>query len=419
MNDDLSINTNAVDNKKTDYLWSILVFLILGFPRIMQIPKIALCLLIIIGSINSIKIYSSFIRFLYLWTIYVILTVFVGFSYGNYDSGIMGFIRVNVVDVMIYIVLLSTAYEISTIRRIIRSLLLALLYISIFNILLITFEYLRFDITFFKLIDATAGIGLHNGYVHLVSTNLTMSIMLFPFFLLLKKHLIVKDLFNEKIYTITLVLCAVSMLLSGRRILWIVLALSLSFFIFKTSGKIRTIILLLTTFILAFLILDYLELASIDGIIERFQFAFSEKDEFGKENVRNVQSESLLNGFCDKIICGNGAGAVLSDYRSSSIAPWTFEMSYHLVLFQSGIVGTFFYLMALCTIGSSILQAKKKDNVLGFALLITYLLVLFANATNPYFSSSFDMMFFLFFPLLMSEAINNGYIGTQKNIEGL
>lgn len=406
-----------------DFFWFVLVLLILGFPRIMQVPKIALCLLIFSCSLISYKSFViplSLVKFLCPWIIYATITTFTGVIFNNLNVGIDAFVKVNFFNVLLYSVLISSVNRMETFSRVIQGSAFATIYISLYNILLTVCVLLRLDISLLLKLDATAGVSLHGGYTHLVTTNSSMLIMLFPLLLLMKRHCFIQKIINEKIYVIMLLLCAIAMVLSGRRILWISLAISLFAWMFLNSKDVLKLIKRMTIVVVVFIIALYIgnlyELFSFEGLIERFQYAFSNFDEYGQVNVRNLQSEYLLNGFYDKMFFGNGAGATISDFQRSSDQPWSFELSYHAVLFQSGIVGTLFYFISLMSIALCGILALRIDKIMGQSIFVSYLIVLVANASNPYFSSSFDFLFFLFMPLLLSEFVIAGKNNHKNNL---
>jgi hypothetical protein len=413
---------NAKSNDAVNLLWPILIFLILGFPRILQIPKMALCLLIVLSSVganNQFRVYPSLYKFICPWMVYVAITVFTGVIYGNSDAGIIAFVKVNVLNVLLYSLLLLTINSVNTLTRIFQGMVVATLYISLYNLLLAICAFLHVDISSIAMLDATSGVGIHSGYTHLVTTNSSMLIMLFPLLLLMKDHPFVKNAINNKIYMVAIGGGAVTMALSGRRVLWISLAVSLIFFAFGRTPDVMKLVKRFVAFIvifaLCFYVVDKMELLSINGSIDRFLFAFADFDEYGQANVRNAQSGYLLKGFCDKIVFGNGAGATISGFQRSLESPWMFELSYHVCLFQSGVVGGILYFASLLVIALNAVHAKKKDDCFGHAILVTYSIILFANATNPYFSSSFDFLIFLFMPLLLVESVVAGNV-SLKNV---
>ena len=75
------------------------------------------------------------------------------------------------------------------------------------------------------------------------------------------------------------------------------------------------------------------------------------------------------------------------------------------MLFQSGLIGAFFYFLSLAVIFVESIQAAQVDRLVGSAILVAYVCVLGANGTNPYYSSSFDFMIFLFLPFMLAELV--------------
>ena len=57
------------------------------------------------------------------------------------------------------------------------------------------------------------------------------------------------------------------------------------------------------------------------------------------EDLRIEQIGRLWAAFVDSPVFGHGIGAVIPGYSRSEDRPWSFEMQYHLILFQVGVVG--------------------------------------------------------------------------------
>jgi len=398
--------------KLSNIIWCLLLFSILAFPRILQPVKIVLCLVLIISStIESKKmlINKTLGTFFMLWMAYSAITILSGLIQGNMMAGIYAFIRVNVFNLVLYILLISSVNGMRSYELTIKTVIISTLYISIYNLLFIGTGYLGMHIPSLEKLDATARIGFHIGYTHVVTTNLSMSILLFPFVAMLINDRRTNDLVNRKLHVLTVILCAAAMILSGRRILWISMLIGLlALYFYNTNsfqGKIKYFILAVLVVIIGTYVMDRTGLISFDGIISRFQYAFTALDEYGLQNVRNIQSRYLIKEFLNKPIFGNGAGATLSGFQRSESMPWAFELSYHTLLFQSGIVGASFYLAALILVLQKVFNVRKMNRHVGSTLLFTLISIYFANATNPYFSSSFDFMIFIFLPLLLCKLI--------------
>lgn len=112
---------------------------------------------------------------------------------------------------------------------------------------------------------------------------------------------------------------------------------------------------------------------------------------------RVVQAPQLLDEWRRRPLLGSGLGATLpSGYARSAAEPYSFELTYHAILFQQGIVGLLVILglplavalRALLAIGR--LPREERALAVGGAAGIAGLLV--AGATNPYLISTFGML---------------------------
>ena len=102
-------------------------------------------------------------------------------------------------------------------------------------------------------------------------------------------------------------------------------------------------------------------------------------------------------------VFGSGAGIGVSDcVRSASGC--SYELSYNFILYNSGISGFIIYFAALSQIVWGLLTQKTQ---LGNSLALAFICGLIANATNPYFSSSFDFLWWAFIPLFYLKACEN------------
>ena len=136
---------------------------------------------------------------------------------------------------------------------------------------------------------------------------------------------------------------------------------------------------------------------SFAGYIDRFLDVFSKTNDYEGENVRYVQMSYLMKAFWDNPVIGAGGGAILPNYYRSSENPWIFECTYHVILFNSGIIGSMFFLGSLVSI---LHELRKTDKVEKVGVICAVVLSLFANATNPYMTASFDFWIFMFIPLM-------------------
>jgi len=144
-------------------------------------------------------------------------------------------------------------------------------------------------------------------------------------------------------------------------------------------------------------VLNYLSLVSLNGIVDRFISAFQ-----GVEgNIRISQGLALWKGFTEYPLFGSGAGiGVIGSIRN--VDSWMYELSYNLILYNSGIVGSILYFTSLILLLYCLWKRSKRGKYkqISTALTIAYISALISNATNPYFTSSFDFLWFIFIPLM-------------------
>ena len=112
---------------------------------------------------------------------------------------------------------------------------------------------------------------------------------------------------------------------------------------------------------------------------------------------RLIQAPQLLEAWERRPLLGSGLGATLpSGYARSASAPYSFELTYHAMLFQQGLVGVAVLLglpllaalRAVLAMGR--LEREERALAAGGAAGIVGLLV--AGATNPYLVSTFGML---------------------------
>jgi len=103
--------------------------------------------------------------------------------------------------------------------------------------------------------------------------------------------------------------------------------------------------------------------------------------------IRRDEARILLGGFRAHPILGNGFGATVPGYQRNPKKPWDFELQYHMLLFDTGLLGV---LLALAAAGVLIHAARRavqaRPDLAGcLAVAAVGCLALLAAATsNPY-----------------------------------
>lgn len=127
----------------------------------------------------------------------------------------------------------------------------------------------------------------------------------------------------------------------------------------------------------------------------------------GDVAVRREQAGRLLAAWSDAPLLGRGFGAVLQNYQRSDERPWNFELQYHLLLFQTGLVGLLVVAAMVLTVVQGLRAAASAFPALLSSLLVTAtggLAMLIANATNPYLQAP-GHMWAVYLPLAVANVM--------------
>ena len=392
-------------NFAQNVIWAVLLFLSFSLPVNFQPLKIVLLLLLILISLIKIAkgnyhVNKYVLILLIVWLCFCIPVSLIGFA--NNNPGAEPFARVELLYPLLLFIAVMTIRNRKAMKATFYSMIASSFFISAYTILLLLNNSGYIQIDNFWIIDDTSAVGLHEGYTHITNTNLSMLIFIFPCLASLTAVERKKLHINSVIYFAAIFVSFLAMFLSGRRILWLIAAFSLLVFLLRMRIKIsKKIIVLVTLLVIAitFNILGGYFDISIEGLWERFLNVFSKTDEFGGENVRYVQMDNLIQGFKDNWVLGAGGGATLPDYYRSSKTPWIFEASYHMILFNSGLFFSAIYILFFLLMIIYILKRSYK-HYLCIPIFCAFISAVIANATNPYFSASFDFLFFVFVPIL-------------------
>lgn len=167
----------------------------------------------------------------------------------------------------------------------------------------------------------------------------------------------------------------------------------------------------LTTFCLVFavvLVILFAGLSSIydfdlpgvwDHFVTSVDLSAQTADEHATE--RRQQAIALFRGWLEKPLLGAGLGASALGSIRSETTPWAYELSYLMLLYQTGLAGFAAYTAGVVWIFVLGLRIVREGGPLGrmmIPMLVGCSGLLIANATNPYLGK-FDGMWMLFLPL--------------------
>jgi hypothetical protein len=242
--------------------------------------------------------------------------------------------------------------------------------------------------------------GFGNGYIQISSVNIGVMFLIAPYLLSLQFRADAGKS-NSPLAKLALVLSLILVVVSGRRALWLVVALTPCTILLLSvltdgynlmkAGRRRLLLAGVAAGVLGLSTLLILPEGRLDaGVISGLQQSFSSEDE------RTIQKPYLIAGFMRSPVFGSGFGAY-AGYSRSDERPWTYELTYYRMLFDLGIVGmtvlgllfSFYFFKVL-----RLLRQFKDGSAVPFALLVAYCSFFVGAYADPYFGS-FDLLFFV------------------------
>lgn len=412
----IDARTNSASIRATSIysrIWYILLFMMMCFPRVLAPVKLAvLCALVVAllsrDSLNKITFTKTQKRFVLCYLCYGLGTCAVGIMYGNNINYLTDNFRIELVYTALFAVLSAYSFSKSEMSGFIQTVIAATIIISVYSILALLVSIGKWPSSFFIPIDGA--VGIHEGYTHLTNTNLSSLIFSMPFL----TYLVLSGFDNNGRKVLlygAFVLGLTASLLSGRRIIWISMAIPFVTYPFmrdrKASGmpkKRNWPLFLLGCALVVIVAVGVLRsgLFKWEGIEERFLDAFSGKSD---GNVRREQIYQLFQGFLEHPVFGSGAGAVLSNgYTRAADNASIFEATYSAILFRGGVIFSLLYFASFASIALALAHGRRQgagfNETLRKSLLIAFIACFIANATNPYFGSSFDFSWMVYLPYI-------------------
>lgn len=256
--------------------------------------------------------------------------------------------------------------------------------------------------------DMYLQIGVHTGYVQMNNVNIGMLSFIVPYLL---SRVIIETEKSRKMLLVCLAIAMLAATLASRRMVLAVffvapvIAYVFSALAGRTESNIKARVvgfyLIATIACLGtYWVVSSLVPAMGEGFVSRV-FDILKND---AESERQIQHAALLKGFEETYIWGSGFGG-LTDVIRSDERPWTYELTYSRMLFNSGVIGivflaTFYIYYVLAVIKK--IRYSIHGNIY-IPLMVGFFSVLIASASNPYLSS-FDFVFALsIIPLILNS----------------
>ena len=331
-----------------------------------------------------------------------VVWAFVGLlHHGNYDQGIWEALRLYVLWSAAFVVLYMLLRAGPSLRIFHTAIVTAGIFIPLINFVGLFDQFRGLGLISDSIKQQLdMGIGFKDGYIQITSENIDLMFLITPYLLSLQFRADAGKS-NSILTKVALVLSLILVAISGRRGLWIVVALTPctilllsrltgSYGLMKVGGR-RFLLACAAAGIVGLSSLLILPQSAVDvGSISHLQRAFSSEDE------RTIQRPYLVEGFMNSPVFGAGFGASAGYVRSDE-RPWTYELTYYQMLFNLGIVGVT-ALGALFSLYfvrvARLLRQFKHGSTVPFALLVGYCSFFVGAYSDPYFGS-FDLLFFV------------------------
>lgn len=400
------------------YLFSLLMLLVINVPTVHKELKIpVIFILVIIGIykliMNRLSIDKNILTLAFISLFFSSIFIFNGVLHNN--PGAIPSISVIIVWPILYILLIATNGYNNIFPTLEKVFLISAYFIPLYGLyFLLGKANLIPSLLFINIFpeNVMGGVGLYEGSIEVSILNLASVLFIAPY--IFAKFLLINNIKEKIVYGIALFLLLGITFLSGRRALLLVVLFSLPliFFLatFIKNKNIKKIIffrismllpyIFILLFILLTIILSYYEIdlnKMYYGILDGLNFSSSDDP---STMARTEQFFSLMDGFSNSPILGNGFGAVASVIRNSDM-PWAYELSYVALLFHTGLVGLTIYLLL---IGWIIIEGLKISNNTNaakhiFPYIVGLISFLIGNMSNPYLMK-FDYLWVIFIPVM-------------------
>jgi hypothetical protein len=384
------------------------------FPQLFSKVKLILLLLSLISIFLDLNNKPFFYSKVWLsWFSFYFLFYFLWITYGvlKGNPGISDYIRLQIIWPVIFFILISSIDSLQKVISLYKLLINFSIIISVYIIYRLL-EVINLVPKIYNFEGEILGVGIHSGFIQVVSLSVGSLVFLLPFILCLasgfSKNFLYRKIVSKRKLFIVFILITIAVIISGRRALWFsffityILIFLTNFLIYK-----RNFTKLIYNFSLFSIILFFIGFTSITYLNDKVDFdQLSNRitKEFNSAELtpRQLQSIALFKGFKKNPLFGSGFGVGVKDNIISSEKPWQYELTYNLYLYNTGLIGMLFFLFLLLFPFSRYLKLCKiypEFTPYLSPAFISYLIVLFASASNPYFTSSFDFMWMLFLPI--------------------
>lgn len=411
----------------------LLFFMMLFVPTTYQPIKAVLLVMVLlfIGIETLIRDKLHLHINILLWTLFMVTAglAFIAIGVVNNTPGALRVGTVYLLWPLVYTFLLTGVDGKNVVDGLFRVMVFALIAISLYSILYLLYAVGWLPGVFYFEIDMGQIVGIYEGYTEYNLYNIASLNFLVPFVIamLLVRNKRVEFPVSDLVLWLACLLGITVAILSGRRAVWLVLALSPLLVIaarmfmarnFRVATNRRFRHLIVSLPIMVGVLLLYGTHATgldISMIWRQLAAGFDFSGGGVSESARVEQFFALIDGWQQNPLFGAGHGAAATGSLRSVEMPWAYELSYVALLFQTGLVGFFIYSAGVIWIFWMGLKVMRSGHWLGVYMLPTLVgmsCFLIANVTNPYLTK-FDYIWVIFLPVAL---INTWLLDKHKNI---
>lgn len=365
-------------------------FLLFVFPNSFREIKLPFILLLFLLSVPQIKkIDKKVFIFYFLSLLITVIYLIVGSQSSlNYSDALQQVIIVYIITPLLWIIILNYCFEKFKIKTILKVLNIMMIFgcLSVF-VGVWLYNNNRIDLLLYIMENPNMTIS-DNGIIELKLHVYGALIFFISGFSQIYNH------YNNKLwYFLILILCIITVFISGRSAL--LLSLFLGIFFYISSKNITSWIKYLLLGLIGLVFINFI-LLSFGISIENIILQFNEKISGGGGKVRNEQAKALFEGINLNIFgAGHGIGV---DYIRSYKYPWRYEYLPLAMIYRVSIIGLIIYSLPFIYSTYKFFTLKYK-NLYDNYMYAGYLILIIMTFTNPYLES-FEFNIFYVLPFI-------------------
>lgn len=362
------------------FLQTIFFVLIFAFPRVFQAEKIVIMLLLIgIGLLRNKTYIKQFNNYI-LYCFFIFLSFIVGAFLSNDIKEMMGSLRSFLFFPFLQLFLLGFIANKDLEFTFGKAVFWGILIIDLFALSTLLNGLGLFPVNLNGLVYTEEDrIGINEGYIHIINTNLSFLLYLVPIYYYINKEKLNYKKIGFYLLILTLIIC----LISGRRIL----ILPFLMIVILDIKKLKWLVLSIVFLFILLIYLGYIKPVFITTFFERLSSAINET---GDSEARDIQAQMFVKYITKSPFLGYGLGGYMPDYLRNEEFKSAYESSFYYLIFVLGIPGALlliaFYTKLLKIIYKNILFTQ----LFRYGIVVGSICLLLSSYTNPYWLSSFD-----------------------------